>query len=163
MILTTDYPARSRIVRLHWDHLLRSLTRIALPKERPVKIIQNRRTFMAGLSAAGGMGLFEVRKSNAAEEPPPETTSVRLPRYIDDNAPCWASRLPRRRTAARRRLHRCPLRARRHQCRQYRVARRRRDRFRYQHAVDAHPDNRGRRTDQSADRCALRVLRADGQ
>ena len=56
-----------------------------------MQTIQNRRAFLAGLTAAGGAGLFNVRPSNAAEEPPPETTSVRLPRYIVDNDPCWAS------------------------------------------------------------------------
>ena len=41
-------------------------------------IIQNRRTFLSGLSAAGVFGLSSVRRSSAAGEPPPETTTVRL-------------------------------------------------------------------------------------
>jgi NitT/TauT family transport system substrate-binding protein len=44
-----------------------------------MQIIQNRRTFLAGLSAAGSAGLFKVRPSIAAGEPPPETTTIRLP------------------------------------------------------------------------------------
>ncbi|CAH2395781.1 ABC transporter substrate-binding protein [Mesorhizobium ventifaucium] len=43
-----------------------------------MKIIQNRRTFLTGLSAAGSAGLFKV-PSIAAGEPPPETTTIRLP------------------------------------------------------------------------------------
>jgi NitT/TauT family transport system substrate-binding protein len=52
-------------------------------------IIQNRRTFLAGLSAAGAAGLVKVRSSHAAGELPPETTTVRLPRWIG-GAYCWA-------------------------------------------------------------------------
>ena len=55
-----------------------------------MQIIQNRRTFLAGLTAAGGAGLFNVRPSNAAAEPPLETTTVRLGRWIG-GAYCWAS------------------------------------------------------------------------
>ena len=43
-------------------------------------IIQNRRHFMAGL-AAGSAGLVAA-PSLALAEPPPETTSVRLGRWI---------------------------------------------------------------------------------
>ncbi|MFB9982449.1 ABC transporter substrate-binding protein [Mesorhizobium kowhaii] len=43
-----------------------------------MKIIQNRRTFLAGLSAAGSAGLFKVQPSIAEGEPPPETTTIRL-------------------------------------------------------------------------------------
>ena len=53
-----------------------------------MKIIQNRRTFLAGLSAAGAAG-FVGTSTPAWAEPPPETTSVRLPRWID-GAYCWA-------------------------------------------------------------------------
>src|SRR4051794_13806801 len=54
-----------------------------------MQITQNRRTFMAGLSAAGSAGLFNMHPSSAAiGEPPPETTTVRLGR---PNAYCWAS------------------------------------------------------------------------
>ncbi|MCF6103188.1 ABC transporter substrate-binding protein [Mesorhizobium muleiense] len=56
----------------------------------PMQIIQNRRTFLAGLTAAGGAQLFNIRPSKAAGEPPPETTSVRLGRWIDGSY-CWAS------------------------------------------------------------------------
>ncbi|HEY7750423.1 MAG TPA: ABC transporter substrate-binding protein [Aestuariivirgaceae bacterium] len=41
-------------------------------------IIQNRRDFLTCLSAAGAIGFFNVRHSNAAGEQPPETTTVRL-------------------------------------------------------------------------------------
>jgi NitT/TauT family transport system substrate-binding protein len=40
-------------------------------------IIQSRRRFLAGLSAAGAASLVGVHQSRAAE-PPPETTTVRL-------------------------------------------------------------------------------------
>ena len=55
-----------------------------------MQVIQNRRTFVAGLAAAGGAGLLEVRSSNAAAEPPLETTTVRLGRWVG-GAYCWAS------------------------------------------------------------------------
>lgn len=49
---------------------------------------QNRRLFLASLSAAGAASLFaQTRK--AAAEPPPEITTVRLPRWIG-GAYCWA-------------------------------------------------------------------------
>ena len=51
-------------------------------------IIQNRRTFLASLSAASGVGLFGT-STPAWAESPPETTSVRLPRWIG-GAYCWA-------------------------------------------------------------------------
>ena len=50
--------------------------------------IQNRRHFLAGLSAVGAAGLFAPTR-NAAAEPPPEITTVRLPRWIG-TAYCWA-------------------------------------------------------------------------
>ena len=53
-----------------------------------MQIIQNRRAFLAGLTAAGGAGLIGT-STPAWAEPPPETTSVRLPRYIG-GAYCWA-------------------------------------------------------------------------
>ncbi|MEK1891813.1 MAG: ABC transporter substrate-binding protein [Rhizobium sp.] len=55
-----------------------------------MQIIQNRRTFLTGLTAAGSAWLFKVRPSGAAEPAAPETTTVRLGRWID-GAPCWAS------------------------------------------------------------------------
>ena len=53
-----------------------------------MQIIQDRRTFLAGLSAAGSAALFNIRPSNAAAEPPPETTTVRLGKW---EAHCWAA------------------------------------------------------------------------
>ena len=53
-------------------------------------IIQNRRTFLAGLTAAGTAGLIGA-PSSARAEPPPETTTVRLPRYFEDDGGCWAA------------------------------------------------------------------------
>ena len=41
-------------------------------------IIQTRRNFLTGLSAAGAFGLFNVCQSKAGGKPPPETTTVRL-------------------------------------------------------------------------------------
>jgi NitT/TauT family transport system substrate-binding protein len=56
-----------------------------------MQITQNRRAFVAGLSAAGGAGLFNIRRSSAIPgEPPPETTTVRLGRWVG-GAYCWAS------------------------------------------------------------------------
>ncbi|MET3522137.1 ABC transporter substrate-binding protein [Mesorhizobium abyssinicae] len=54
-----------------------------------MQIIQSRRRFLAGIAAAGSAGLFNIGPTNAAGEPPPETTTVRLPRYIG-GAYCWA-------------------------------------------------------------------------
>lgn len=53
-----------------------------------MQIIQNRRHFMAGAAAAGAAGLIGAT-TDAWAEAPPETTSVRLPRWID-GAYCWA-------------------------------------------------------------------------
>jgi NitT/TauT family transport system substrate-binding protein len=52
-------------------------------------IIQNRRTFLVGLSAAGAVGLVKVPLSHAAVEPRPETTTVRLPQWKNGSY-CWA-------------------------------------------------------------------------
>jgi NitT/TauT family transport system substrate-binding protein len=49
-------------------------------------IIQNRRHFLTGAAAAAG---FVGASTSAWAEPPPETTSVRLPQWID-GAYCWA-------------------------------------------------------------------------
>jgi NitT/TauT family transport system substrate-binding protein len=54
-----------------------------------MQIIQNRRTFLTGLTAAGSACLFKVGPS-AAAEPALETTTVRLGRWVN-GAPCWAS------------------------------------------------------------------------
>jgi NitT/TauT family transport system substrate-binding protein len=53
-----------------------------------MKIIQNRRHFLAGAAAAGAAGLIGT-STPAWAEPPPETTSVRLPQWIN-GAYCWA-------------------------------------------------------------------------
>jgi NitT/TauT family transport system substrate-binding protein len=53
-----------------------------------MQINQNRRRFLAGLSAAGGASLIG-NSTPAWAEPPPETTSVRLPRWINGSY-CWA-------------------------------------------------------------------------
>ncbi|MER8810899.1 ABC transporter substrate-binding protein [Mesorhizobium australicum] len=55
-----------------------------------MKLIQNRRTFLTGLSAIGGAGLLNVRPSSAAGEPALETTTVRLGQWVG-GAYCWAS------------------------------------------------------------------------
>ena len=49
-------------------------------KERLMQIIQNRRHFLAGAAAAGAAGLLGTT-TRARAEPPPETTSVRLPAF----------------------------------------------------------------------------------
>ncbi|MGX9147084.1 ABC transporter substrate-binding protein [Mesorhizobium sp. 128a] len=53
-----------------------------------MQIIQNRRRFLAGAASAGAAGLIGT-STQAWAEPLPETTSVRLPRWID-GAYCWA-------------------------------------------------------------------------
>ena len=53
-----------------------------------MQIIQNRRAFLAGLSAVGGAS-FIGTSTPAWAEPPPETTTVRLPRWINGGY-CWA-------------------------------------------------------------------------
>ena len=55
-----------------------------------MQIFQDRRTFLTGLSAAGSAAMFNIRPSNAAAEPPLETTTVRLGQW-KDGAYCWAS------------------------------------------------------------------------
>ena len=55
-----------------------------------MRIIPNRRRFLAGLAAAGTAGLIAA-PSSARAEPPPETDTVRLPRYFDDDGGCWAA------------------------------------------------------------------------
>jgi NitT/TauT family transport system substrate-binding protein len=51
---------------------------------------RSRRGFLAGLSATAALGLAESSRP-AAAEPPPETTTVRLPRWLDGGAYCWAA------------------------------------------------------------------------
>lgn len=53
-----------------------------------MRIIQNRRSFLAGLSAVGVAGLT-IGRPAFAEESTPETTTVRLPRW-ENGAYCWA-------------------------------------------------------------------------
>ena len=53
-----------------------------------MSFIQDRRTFVAGLTASGAAGLIGFPTPVAADQPP-ETTSVRLPRYVG-GAYCWA-------------------------------------------------------------------------
>ena len=53
-----------------------------------MRITQNRRHFLGSLSLAGAAGLMLTPKSLHAE-PPPETTTVRLPQWIG-SAYCWA-------------------------------------------------------------------------
>jgi NitT/TauT family transport system substrate-binding protein len=52
-------------------------------------IMPDRRSFLTGLGAAGVTGFVGVRRSFASE-PPPETTTVRLPQWIG-GAYCWAA------------------------------------------------------------------------
>jgi NitT/TauT family transport system substrate-binding protein len=47
-----------------------------------MKIIQNRRRFLAGVSGAGIASLLSIRSSLGAGEPPPEITAVRLPKFF---------------------------------------------------------------------------------
>lgn len=47
-----------------------------------MQILRSRRTVLAGIIAAGGAGLFNTPWANAAGEPPPETTTVRLPKFF---------------------------------------------------------------------------------
>ena len=54
-----------------------------------MKFSPTRRSLLGGLSAAAVAGLVNVRPSFA--EPPPETTTVRLPRWYGDAPYCWAA------------------------------------------------------------------------
>src|SRR5262245_2842725 len=54
-----------------------------------MQILQNRRRFIANLSAASAAGLVLSSRS-ALAEPPPETTTVRLPLWVNDPG-CWAA------------------------------------------------------------------------
>jgi NitT/TauT family transport system substrate-binding protein len=54
-----------------------------------MQIVQSRRRFLATVSLAGATGLVGAARSLHAE-PPPETTTVRLPRWIG-GAYCWAA------------------------------------------------------------------------
>ena len=56
-----------------------------------MKIIQNRRTFLAGLSAAGAAGVVGT-STPAWAEPSPETTSIRLPSLVGGGY-CWGGLL----------------------------------------------------------------------
>ena len=56
-----------------------------------MQIIQNRRTFLASLSAASGVGLLGT-PTPAWAEPPPETRSVRLPTLVGGGY-CWGGLL----------------------------------------------------------------------
>ena len=59
-----------------------------------MQIIQNRRHFLAGTAAAGAAGLLGTA-TQARAEPPPETTSVRLPAFpkiSDCMTPIYISR-----------------------------------------------------------------------
>jgi NitT/TauT family transport system substrate-binding protein len=53
-----------------------------------MQIIQNRRCFLVGAAAASAAG-FLGTATPARAEPPPETTSVRLPRWVGGSY-CWA-------------------------------------------------------------------------
>lgn len=53
-----------------------------------MQIIQNRRCFLVGAAAASAVG-FLGTATPARAEPPPETTSVRLPRWVGGSY-CWA-------------------------------------------------------------------------
>src|SRR5262245_41138961 len=53
-----------------------------------MQTIQTRRHFLTGLAAAGAAGFSELRSAHAGERPP-ETTTVRLPRWIGGSY-CWA-------------------------------------------------------------------------
>src|ERR1051325_1043091 len=53
-----------------------------------MRIIQTRRRFLATASLAGAVSLVGAPRS-AHSEPPPETTTVRLPRWTS-SAYCWA-------------------------------------------------------------------------
>jgi NitT/TauT family transport system substrate-binding protein len=54
-----------------------------------MRTIQGRRRFLANLSLLGAAGLVGAPRELHAE-PPAETTTIRLPRYIDDGY-CWAA------------------------------------------------------------------------
>jgi len=59
-------------------------------QEASMQVMQSRRRFLATVSLAGAAGLVGAPRSLHAEEPPPETTTIRLPRWIG-GAYCWAA------------------------------------------------------------------------
>ena len=71
-----------------------------------MQINQSRRDFLASASSAAAASLLGARAS-LADEGPPETTTIRLGRIIGH---LRRAAVHCRRTAARRGLHRCPLR-----------------------------------------------------
>ena len=73
-----------------------------------MQIIQSRRDFLAGLSAAGAAGVLGGRAS-LADEAPPETTTIRIAARVP---PFALRRSNRRGPAACGRVHRYPLRGR---------------------------------------------------
>ena len=126
-----------------------------------MRIIQNRRHFLAGAAAAGAAALFNIRPSSAAGEPPPETTTVRLREMGSSSAGqavVLAGELMRADGITDVRWVTGDT-----QRRQFAVARSWRYGFRYEHALDAHHVHRGRGADQGADRCAYGLLRTDRQ
>ena len=72
-----------------------------------MQIMQSRRDFLAGLSAAGAASVSAARGS-LADEAPPEVTTIRLRK---SSAICLAPAIHRRGPAARRGVHRYPLHA----------------------------------------------------
>ena len=78
-----------------------------------MQIIQNRRTFLAGLSAAGAAASSAPRHRGRAE-PPPETTTVRLGRWSRWSTICWGPSILAGELLRADGMTRCPLRAGRH-------------------------------------------------
>jgi len=54
-----------------------------------MQFLRSRRSFIGGMLAVGGAGLFNTAPITASAEPPPETTKIRLPRWIGSSY-CWA-------------------------------------------------------------------------
>ena len=85
------------ILRVRRTGVLQPLREELDGKETSMETMQSWRRFMAGLSAVGAAGLALAPNSLHAE-PPPETTTIRLPQWVG-GAYCWAGAVHRRRTA----------------------------------------------------------------
>jgi NitT/TauT family transport system substrate-binding protein len=55
-----------------------------------MQIFKTRRAFVTGLASIGAASLISSNRAFADSDGPPETTTVRLPRWIDGSY-CWAA------------------------------------------------------------------------
>jgi NitT/TauT family transport system substrate-binding protein len=82
----TSFVPKRTIRRAHRPVPFRAPSTSRLGQEISMPLIQNRRDFLASLSAAGATGVLNARPS-LADEPPPETKTIRL---LGDASICQA-------------------------------------------------------------------------